>query len=84
MSSIRVQVGDALLDELAVAHRDGWCELRFSGDFSVNSAIKQLGLHEPEQLLVIVNDTTVPPSERGSYLLRGGDELRVLLPIRAG
>ncbi|GEM_PF-1376513 len=82
---IRLQLGEALQDELRLGDADGRLQLEVADGATPGDVLEQIGaVNQEKTLLVIVNGANVPPSQRASERLAEGDEMLVLPPLKGG
>jgi len=82
---IRLQLGEALQDQLRLGDTDGRLQLEVAADATPSQVLQQIGaVNREKTLLVIVNGSNVPPSQRDSQRLAEGDEMLILPPLKGG
>jgi thiamine biosynthesis protein ThiS len=63
---------------------EGKDELELRDGASIMEALEALGLDENNPYMTLVNDTSVPVSERAQTCLKDGDTLTLFSPIKGG
>jgi sulfur carrier protein ThiS len=63
---------------------DGNDQLDLQDGASVSDAMKIIGMSEDHTFLTLLNDTSVPRTERDASLLKDGDILTLFSPIKGG
>ena len=63
---------------------EGRDELELKDGASLSQALKMLGVAEDTSYLTLLNDTSVPKTQRATTLLVEGDTLTLFSPIKGG
>lgn len=50
----------------------------------LTDALQSLGLGKETSFMTLVNESSIPMSERADYVLKDGDELTLFTPLKGG
>ena len=81
---IRLEVGGSLAEHLPPECRTGLPAYEVAGGATPEDVLRALGLPLEDNLLVSLNGSVVPRSQRASHPLAAGDRLVVMPALRGG
>jgi len=81
---IKINTGGLLRRYLPEGSTGSQCEMDAAAGATPLAVMRQLGLPEEDQYLVMLNGTVLPAARRGETALAEGDELGLFPPLKGG